>query len=331
MVLGPSKYNWVMGQERFYGSELDGNALATYAKTFISRRDIYPLQLENGGYVSIRQDLTDSMIAAHFKGYVTVGAYALDKSGWAKWIRFDADDDRRWQGLVAVGRHLETASIVPYLEPSRRGGHLWLFTPSIPGFQMRRFGKQLLDEHDIQDIEIYPKPDRPTTGPGSFVRLPLGIHRITGRRYHFITLDGQPLAPSIREQMQLLAHPQLVSQAFIDQVLERAPQARNVSPTPRFNLKPDSGGPVSERIKNRISVIDFVSQYVELDPQGKGHCPFHEDAHKSFQVSQNGNFWNCYAGCGGGSVIDFWMKWREKKGEDASFAATIRDLAKMLL
>lgn len=47
----------------------------------------------------------------------------------------------------------------------------------------------------------------------------------------------------------------------------------------------------SERIKNRISVHDFVSQYVELDSQGRGHCPFHDDQHKSFSVNKQGNHW----------------------------------------
>jgi DNA primase len=77
--------------------------------------------------------------------------------------------------------------------------------------------------------------------------------------------------------------------------------------------------------------LDFVSQYVELDPQGRAYCPFHDDQNKSFQVSANGNYWNCHAGCGGGSVIDFWMFWRKKHGKDDSFKATITDLATMLL
>ena len=120
-------------------------------------------------------------------------------------------------------------------------------------------------------------------------------------------------------------------QSYIDEVLKRAPEAKIVSPTPQFNLKPDTGGPISERIKNRISVYDFVSQYVELDPRGKGNCPFHDDQVKSFQVSHEGNFWHCYADCGGGSIIDFWMKWRETHNKKGDFKSTVRDLAKTLL
>jgi hypothetical protein len=307
--------------------------VAAYAATFVSRRDLYPIQLGNGSYVSVKKELTDSMVAAHIKGYITIGAYALDRSGWAKWICFDADDEERWQGLVGLAHKLDIVSVTPYLEPSRRGGHLWLFAPMIPGFQIRRFGKQLLAEHELTGIEIYPRQDKPVTGPGSCVRLPLGVHRITGRRYHFINLDGTPLAPTIRGQIELLTHPQLVPLSFIDRVLERAPETKYTPPTPRFKPRRDQdmSGPPSERIKAAISVHEFVSRYVDLDPLGRGYCPFHEDDVKSFQVSEDSNFWNCYAGCGGGSIIDFWMKWREKHHKKSDFKSAVRDLAKMLL
>src|SRR5579859_3886259 len=171
-----------MPKERQPHTELDQTAISAYAATFVNRHDKYPVQLDNGTYISVEKELTDMIIAAHLKGYITIGAYALDRNGWAKWLCFDADDEKRWKGLLRLARSLEKAVVVPYLELSRRGGHLWLFTPSIPGFQARRFGKQLLAECKLKGIELYPKQDRPGTGPGSLVRLPLGIHKITGKR-----------------------------------------------------------------------------------------------------------------------------------------------------
>jgi DNA primase len=84
-------------------------------------------------------------------------------------------------------------------------------------------------------------------------------------------------------------------------------------------------------LKATVSVPDFVGRFVPLDRQGRGLCPFHDDQHQSFQVSAEGNFWHCYAGCGGGSIIDFWMKMREKQGQDGSFTETIKELREMLL
>jgi hypothetical protein len=51
----------------------------------------------------------------------------------------DADDGLRWYGLVALSRSLAERDIPTYLEPYRRGGHLWLF-PETPllSTEMRR-------------------------------------------------------------------------------------------------------------------------------------------------------------------------------------------------
>ena len=65
---------------------------------------------------------------------------------------------------------------------------------------------------------------------------------------------------------------------------------------------------LSERIKASISAYDFVSQYVELSPTGRGLCPFHDDQRASFSINIEENYWYCFAGCGGGSIIDFYMK-----------------------
>jgi hypothetical protein len=329
-----------MSKERPNRAELDPHVLSAYIDTFINRRDLYHIQLPNGTYAAVNKSLTDNMVAAHLKGYITIGAYSLDTNGWAKWLCLDSDDEQYWQRLVNLASELDSLSVPSYLEPSRRGGHLWLFTDPIPGFQIRRFGKQLLSEHELPlkkrkqlGIELYPKQDKPITGPGSLVRLPLGVHRLSGRRYHFITPLGAPLAPSIREQLAILGNPNRVPQAFIDELLARAPEPRKVSPTPQFRPTHDRdmSGPPSERIKQAISVYDFVSQYVELDQRGKGYCPFHDDQVQSFQVSREGNYWHCYAGCEGQTIIDFWMLWREKHHKKGDFKSAVKDLAKMLL
>jgi hypothetical protein len=67
----------------------------------------------------------------------------------------------------------------------------------------------------------------------------------------------------------------------------------------------------------------------DLRPTGSGPiglCPFHDDHHPSFGVNDEGNYWNCFAGCGGGSGIDFWTKWRR-----CDSATAIQELADVLL
>jgi hypothetical protein len=315
--------------------------VAAYTRTFISRFDRYPVQRNDGKYASINELLTVETVAAHLLGKKTIGTYALDSRSQAKWVCFDADDDQEWRGLLTLADDLKQDYVPSYSELSSRGGHLWLFfTPQygvikdgLSGQDARRFAKQLLAGRNLDTVEIYPKQDQLQTGTGSLMRLPLGIHRKTGKRYHFIKLDGTPLAPTIRHQIAALANPQTVPPSFVTDILKRAPEAKPLFPTPKFVSRPNKiiGETPSERIKNRISVYDFVSQYVQLDRGGIGLCPFHDDHAESFGVNQEGNFWNCFSGCGGGSVIDFWMKWRELHGQDASFTATITELAQLLL
>lgn len=326
--------------ERLKQVELDPGLARAYAATFIPRWDRYPLQRPDGRYTQIKEALTLEFVMAHLTGHytdgapVTLGAYALDARSRARWICLDADNDAQWAGLWRMAHALTENGITSYAEPSRRGGHLWLFTPTMPGADARRFGKGLLAMHDLSDmeIELYPKQDKLIDGPGSFMRLPLGVHRKTDKVYPFVNLTGDPLAATLREQLRLLVDPARVPQDFIDQLLAQTPPTREQQPTPRFTPAPGSSGEtLSETLKRRISVYDFVSQYVELDRQGRAHCPFHDDQVKSFQVNIERNYWNCYANCGGGSIIDFHSKWREAHGQDGTFTATITELADMLL
>ncbi len=310
--------------------DLEADILNGYATTFIPRTDCYPKQQPNGNYITVYQPLERRLIAQHLHGQITLGAYALDRESMAKWICLDADDEEQWQGLVALATTLQAQNIIPYLETSRRGGHLWLFTPPMAGLFARRVAYQLLREHDLDGIEVYPKQDHLSTGPGSLVRLPLGIHRKSNRRYHFITTNGHPLAPTIRDQLSILTNPQRITMTDVFPILARIPPETRI-PQPTPELQPATGETLSERLKSRISVLDFISQYVLLDTKHTGLCPFHDDHAHSFGVNVTENYWHCFAGCGGGSIIDFWSKWRKKHGQDPSFTATIRDLREMLL
>jgi hypothetical protein len=341
----PDLVEWQrMGKESQPTRELEVALVTAYAATFIPRWDRYPVQLSSGSYIQLPQPLTLETIAAHLEDYrcpdrqsVTIGAYALNETGYAKWVCFDADQESRWAQLLSMAQKLQNSGIRGYLEQSRRGGHLWLFTPRISGSIARRFGHQLAQEHNIEQIEIYPKQAslEGLEGAGSFVRLPLGLHRKDMKVHHFINPDGSPLAPAIHEQLILLAAPQLVPHEFINAVLARSPEEKVVVPSPTFEkVKSAPGEKLSDRLVARVTVYDFVSQFVPLDSRGVGHCPFHDDQHRSFQVNIQKNYWNCYAtgsGCGGGSLIHFWQKWREAHGQSPDFKETVTELAQMLL
>ena len=66
-----------------------------------------------------------------------------------------------------------------------------------------------------------------------------------------------------------------------------------------------------QAIRDRISIVEVISAYVNLKRQGRNHiglCPFHGEKTPSFTVSDERGLYHCF-GCGeSGTVFSFVMK-----------------------
>ena len=317
----------VMNKERLFSDYELSRPAGVLAKHFIQRWDIHAKQLPDGGYICVHEPLNVDHLFAHLRGELTLGTYLINSRGQARFIVFDADDEQGFSRLAQLTSKLTQENVPSYLETSRRGGHLWLFfRKPVSGEDARTFGLGLLVANQIEDVELFPKQARTESGPGSLIRIPFGVHRITGRRYGFITLDGKPLAPTIRQQIHAFSTPQTIPNEVVNAYLTNSSFKELSSPLQWFNEPADT---ISERIKSSTTVLEFISQYVDLKPTSYGAiglCPFHDDHHPSFGIIDKDNYWHCFAGCGGGSIIDFWMKRQE-----CDFTKAVRELARMLL
>ncbi len=69
---------------------------------------------------------------------------------------------------------------------------------------------------------------------------------------------------------------------------------------------------VVDEVKERLDIIEVISQYVPLKKAGrsyKGLCPFHNEKTPSFVVFPEGQSWHCFGACStGGDVFSFIMK-----------------------
>ena len=81
-----------------------------------------------------------------------------------------------------------------------------------------------------------------------------------------------------------------------------------------------------EQVKQRLDIVDIVSEHVVLKKQGKdftGLCPFHDDKSPSFSVSPSKQFYYCFSCGAGGNAIKFLMELGKR-----SFSEVVLDLAK---
>jgi hypothetical protein len=307
------------------------NLAAILGFQFVQRWDLYARQLDDGRYICTHESLQHEHLIAHIEGEITLGMYILNEDSLGRHLVFDADEAPGWRRLKALAEILSTMEIPSYLENSRRGGHLWLFFKALlPGKDIRRFGRGLMLYFGLGGLEMFPKQNRLSDGPGSLIRMPFGIHRKAERRYGFYLINGKPLAPTLREQIRLLDMPQTIPQDKVERFSDYAPVLKRPSSdkSNRSMATSASGEKISlhEQVKASIPVRDFVSHYVRLSPSGTGLCPFHDDQVDSFSVNDKRNYWNCFACNTGGSVIDFWMNYR-----DCDFRTAVTQLADMLL
>jgi hypothetical protein len=281
-------------------------------KTFVHRADCFALQSENGQYFSVKEPLTVNHLIRHLKGEITLAVYLLGLDGTAKFSVIDADDEN---GLEKLSEVQETLQLPSYLETSRRGGHLWFFfADPVSGKVAKNFGLEIAKRFLIE-AEVFPKQSE-SQGPGSNIRLPFGVHRKTTQRYPFAGLGDW------RTQLGILLNPAKIPTEDVLKYQYQEPERKRISPTVFTDL---GKLPLWEKVKRQITVEELVSQYVDLNAKGVGKCPFHDDVNPSFSVNPKENYWHCFSGCGGGSVIDFWMKMNNLDFKEATM-----DLAEKL-
>jgi len=80
-----------------------------------------------------------------------------------------------------------------------------------------------------------------------------------------------------------------------------------------------------EEIRNSISIVDVISEYVQLRKRGKnyiGLCPFHSEKTPSFTVTEEKQIFHCFGCHAGGNVFKFLMDYKK-----ISFVESVQEIA----
>jgi len=80
-----------------------------------------------------------------------------------------------------------------------------------------------------------------------------------------------------------------------------------------------------EEIRNSISIVDVISEYVQLRKRGKnyiGLCPFHSEKTPSFTVTEEKQIFHCFGCHAGGNAFKFLMDYKK-----ISFVESVQEIA----
>jgi tetratricopeptide (TPR) repeat protein len=190
-----------------------------FAHLFAGRENVYARQWTGpsgeGGYSPVREPFTVQVARNHLLGSITVGVYPLRLDNTVTFFAFDVDitkralarargsvsEARRLKALVAAETHvlhgeLERLGVAAMIEDSGyKGRHLWVFLDRPEDASVvRSFGALFLRHHGARahdvHVEFFPKQAAAEGGVGNLIKLPLGIHRRSGRRSRVLLPDG---------------------------------------------------------------------------------------------------------------------------------------------
>ena len=156
-----------------------------FRKRLVQREDCFARQNGDGSYALVKSPLTDRVILSHLRGEETI-ALLPNSNGTTQWVCVDVDI-RRSAAVESVREKLYQLSI-PFLTEfsGRKGFHVWVFFDcAYPNASARALGKIICGGH-----EVFPKQEKISKGCfGSFIKAPLGKHRVTGEWCLFMDED----------------------------------------------------------------------------------------------------------------------------------------------
>jgi replicative DNA helicase len=214
--------------------------------------------------------LTSDVVEAHLQGRQTVSVRLLQpgtNTAKAGCIDFDApkdgSDPEALQAVLAQAQKVQQVAtdlgLSTYLEFSgRRGFHLWLFADtSLPGATWIKALQNLCYLSGYKPKEIYPATATIANdgkASGRPIRLPCGIHQMSGRRNGFLPevvewADGFPVVPE--NQVMLITEFQQVNASAIARLAEE-----KLQDTDKRKVAPDFyAKPKTQNLKTDFSIL----------------------------------------------------------------------------
>ena len=154
---------------------------------FIIRNDTFAEQSPKSSYARIEQELTDADLTAHLDGKKTIGVYQLSPESRVKWVCYDFDGDKleeqeqHAKNLCMKLRHTDKVEAILMEFSGKKGYHVWVFIEEADAASAKYWAEEVAEGY--HQHEIFPKQGKLSDGKfGNLVKLPLGIHQVSGLR-----------------------------------------------------------------------------------------------------------------------------------------------------
>lgn len=224
--------------------------LELYKRLFIHRCDVFAAQMGTGAYIPVREPITDDDLSEHLAGIGSYGTYVIrPEDQTVKYVVFDLDthDTGAFTDLCKLVHEMIVAlggmTLCCLAEFSgNKGTHVWLFlSEPVSAVQVRRWVARDFTPHwtalGHPMLEVFPKQDRVDEGGyGNLVKLPLGVHAVSGKRSTILGVRLDSFAFSLDEVRPLEAGnvPNIETPAPTSTDRTRARQASGDGPSAPF-------------------------------------------------------------------------------------------------
>lgn len=217
-------------------------------KRGVHARQWYDRSRDQTGYVPVEEPLSYDLIAKHLDGTLTLGVYPLLDDNTVFFAALDIDvrkamvqefcenpscRSKLFGEIKACLREIKAWSEarnlpVVFEYSGMKGVHAWYFfeKPLPAGCAislLQECVRSISSVHGDLNIEIFPRQEAQTgKGYGNLIKLPLGVHRKTGKRSVF--LDDSCAA--IGDNMPFLLAIKRIPSSLVDELIQKWNEAR---------------------------------------------------------------------------------------------------------
>lgn len=201
--------------------------VALFAQYFQGREGVYARQWVDRqgrvGYQPVHEPLTLRVLRQHLDGDLTCGVYPVRLDGTVFFAVWDVDINRNvlekyirrpdrltefarsaHETAVRIAARCRTLGLAPLLEDSGfKGRHVWVFfNAPVEARIVRAVAERIARLEAVPSelhVDVFPRQDTVEPGQlGNLIKLPLGVHRRTGRRCLFLDPEGHALPDPFR-------------------------------------------------------------------------------------------------------------------------------------